>query len=140
MEQLPRQQAVCAQARLPAQMTATLGCEQKLAALVALLRQENAHLVTLTGSGGVGKTRLGLGAARAVQEHFADSVFFVSLAPLRGEWSGATAYYPRGLELATATKDRLGVISLLHGLGEAARTQGMDVLACTRLKQSLRLA
>lgn len=80
-----RQQAVCAQARLPAQMTATLGREQELAALVALLHQEDARLVTLTGPGGVGKTRLGLEAARAVQEHFADGVFFVSLAPLRDQ-------------------------------------------------------
>lgn len=71
------------QAHLPAQLTATIGRADEISALVSLLKQEEARLITLTGPGGVGKTRLGLEVARAVQNIFTDGVFFVSLAPLR---------------------------------------------------------
>lgn len=74
---------VSTQAHLPAQLTATIGRADEIAALVSMLKQEEARLITLTGPGGVGKTRLGLEVARAVQDVFADGVFFVSLAPLR---------------------------------------------------------
>src|SRR5947209_6810162 len=65
------------------QMTTTIGRGEEIAELVALLRQEETRLVTLTGPGGVGKTRLSLEVARALREHFVNGVFFVSLAPLR---------------------------------------------------------
>lgn len=60
-----------------------LGRDEAVAALTDLLTR-GARLVTLTGPGGVGKTRLGLATARAVAAHFADgAVCFVPLAPLR---------------------------------------------------------
>jgi predicted ATPase/class 3 adenylate cyclase/DNA-binding XRE family transcriptional regulator len=66
---------------LPIQPTLLLGREQEVAAIVALLR-ENARLVTLTGAGGVGKTRLALQVAAELVDHFPDGVWFVSLSRL----------------------------------------------------------
>ncbi len=68
---------------LPALLTSTIGRAREIAALVDLLCQPETRLVTLTGPGGVGKTRLSLEVARELQAFFADGVFFVSLAPLR---------------------------------------------------------
>lgn len=81
--EVTRQAVASLPTRLPAQMTATIGRAEEIAALVALLCQEETRLLTLTGPGGVGKTRLGLEVARAMREEFPDGVFFVSLAPLR---------------------------------------------------------
>lgn len=72
-----------ARGSLPALMTTTLGREREIAELVALLRAEEVRLVTLTGPGGVGKTRLSLEVGQALAGDFADGVFFISLASLR---------------------------------------------------------
>jgi predicted ATPase len=69
------------QTNLPLQPTPFVGRERELSELLALLRTH--RLVTLTGAGGSGKTRLGLQAAAELVEEFADGVWFVSLAALR---------------------------------------------------------
>ncbi|HZG34520.1 MAG TPA: AfsR/SARP family transcriptional regulator, partial [Gaiellaceae bacterium] len=67
-------------ASLPAPATRLIGRELEIAAVTSLIRG-GARLLTLTGPGGTGKTRLGLAAAQALAESFPDGVWFVPLAP-----------------------------------------------------------
>jgi len=67
----------------PLQPTPFLGREKEVDALQQLLLRDSSRLVTLTGPGGVGKTRLGLQVAAELAEHFPDGTWFVSLAPIR---------------------------------------------------------
>ena len=63
---------------LPLQLSAFVGRDEDLAAVCALLERE--RLVTLIGTGGVGKTRLALQTAAAVLPHYPDGAWFVDLA------------------------------------------------------------
>ncbi len=67
---------------LPVQPTPLIGRDQPVAAILRLLIREEVRLVTLTGPGGTGKTRLGLQVAAELSETFTDGVYFVNLAPL----------------------------------------------------------
>jgi len=67
---------------LPAQLTPLMGRDQEVAAVCTLLRRKEVRLLTLTGTGGIGKTRLAIQAATQVLADFPDGVCFVSLAPL----------------------------------------------------------
>src|ERR1700740_1082926 len=67
---------------VPAQLTPLIGREQELQTVITLLRQPEVRLVTLTGTGGVGKTRLGLQVATDLRDDFADGVCFVYLASM----------------------------------------------------------
>ncbi len=69
------------QTNLPVQPTPLVGREAELGELLGLLGE--AHLVTLTGAGGSGKTRLALQAAAELVEEYGDGVWWVSLAALR---------------------------------------------------------
>ena len=66
---------------LPAQLTRFVGRERELARVKELIAAH--RLVTLTGPGGTGKTRLALEAAGELLADFSDGAFFVDLAPVR---------------------------------------------------------
>ena len=65
---------------LPVQLTGFVGRERELAHARTLLQREEIRLLTLTGPGGTGKTRLALRAAADVKESFPEGVVFVELA------------------------------------------------------------
>src|SRR5688500_1891685 len=66
--------------RLPAELTSFVGRRRELAGTRRLLA--SSRLLTLTGVGGVGKTRLAMRLAADVRRTFADGAWFVELAPL----------------------------------------------------------
>jgi predicted ATPase/DNA-binding CsgD family transcriptional regulator len=68
---------------LPLPLTRFVGRERDVATLAALLWREGVRLVTLTGPGGVGKTRLALQVVDAIAADFAGGAAFISLAPVR---------------------------------------------------------
>ena len=74
---------VRARRHLPSPTTTLVGRRAEIDELRALVVGEGVRLVTLTGPGGVGKTRLGLQAAYELADRFTDGVFFIALAPVR---------------------------------------------------------
>ena len=69
--------------KVPTPATPLIGRERELAELGELLAQPEVRLVTLTGPGGTGKTRLSLELALEARERFASGVYFVELAAVR---------------------------------------------------------
>jgi predicted ATPase/predicted Ser/Thr protein kinase len=65
---------------LPVPRTAFVGRDKELAAAKGLLLRRDVRLLTVTGPGGIGKSRLALEVARDTAEHFPSGVYFVSLA------------------------------------------------------------
>ncbi len=90
---------------LPVQRTPLVGRDADIARVLELLA--DSRLVTLTGIGGVGKTRLALAAAGAV-ESFADGAFFVDLTPLgSGEQVPASVADAIGLQGGGRVEDQV---------------------------------
>lgn len=79
---------------LPLDTTSFIGRHDEAAQLAGLLRQS--RLVTLTGPGGTGKTRLALHLARQLAHEFADGAWLVALAPLAAESEAAAVTLPGG--------------------------------------------
>ena len=67
---------------LPGQLTSFIGRERDISELQQRLRMKEAHLLTLTGSGGTGKTRLAIEAAKELLDFYPDGVWLVEFAPL----------------------------------------------------------
>ena len=80
-EEFPRLKTLH-QTNLPVAWTQLVGRERDLAELLELLRREDVSVITLTGAGGGGKTRLAMQAAADAAEDYADGVWFVGLAAL----------------------------------------------------------
>src|SRR5205823_290570 len=78
---------------LPVPATPFVGREKEVRELASLLSRQDSRVVTVTGPGGVGKTRLALQAAAEVADGFPEGVYWVALAPLRD---------PSGLESTVA--------------------------------------
>lgn len=69
--------------RLPRPLTTFLGRSRDLATILDLLARDSVRLMTLVGPGGVGKTRLAIEIASAMERQFPDGAEFVSLAAVR---------------------------------------------------------
>ncbi|HLZ70560.1 MAG TPA: helix-turn-helix domain-containing protein [Dehalococcoidia bacterium] len=81
-EQSPRLPRATPRSNLPAPRTRLIGRERELGALVELVSNHAGRLVTLTGIGGGGKTRLAFAAAEALRATFPDGVWLVEFAPI----------------------------------------------------------
>lgn len=67
---------------LPVQPTPLIGREKQVAAVQKMLRRDDVRLVTLTGPGGTGKTRLGLQVAADLLDQFENGAYFINLASI----------------------------------------------------------
>ncbi|WP_210506422.1 DUF4062 domain-containing protein [Naasia sp. SYSU D00057] len=67
---------------LPLPLTQLFGREEECTSIVERLSTDGVRLITLTGPGGIGKTRLAIEAARRLEHVFPDGVVFVPLAPV----------------------------------------------------------
>jgi predicted ATPase len=142
---------------LPASTTSLVGREQAIGEVSGLLRRPRARLVTLTGPGGVGKTRLAVAAGERLRRSFGGNTVFVPLAAITDPGlvlsaiGRAVGVDPAGSPLE-AVADRLGgerwllildnleqVVGAGADLGQLlARCPGLVILATSRTALGLR--
>ena len=123
---------------IPRPVSALIGREAELEEVSALLSES--RLVTLTGTGGVGKTRLALGVAERIGDRFPEGVWFVDLAPVVDAWA-----VPRAVAAALGVReerDRPLTDTLARFLAEKQLLLLLDncehqLDACSRLTAAL---
>ena len=124
---------------LPVPATPFLGRERELAEVVELLTGETTRLLTLTGPGGTGKTRLALQAAAEASASYPDGVWWIPLAPLRDpalvvETAGQVLGSKNGLAEHIADKHMLCLFDNFEQVVEAAAELATLVGACPNLE------
>src|SRR5262249_40213087 len=123
---------------LPVPATPFLGRESEVEQIAALLRKPDVRLVTLTGPGGSGKTRLALQAAGAVADDYDGGVWWVPLAsladPMLVETAAAQALGSKDtLEAAVGDKRLLLVLDNFEHLLDAAAGVAETIGSCPHL-------
>jgi predicted ATPase/DNA-binding CsgD family transcriptional regulator len=123
---------------LPSELSSFVGREKELPEVRRLL--ENNRLLTLTGSGGCGKTRLALAAASELVERFEDGVWMVELASL-----AEPSLVPQAVAFTLGVRERPGS-SLTEALSDYLRTRNLLLIldncehlieACAELAEAL---
>ena len=98
---LPQQGPPAQFNNLPTLLTSLVGREQEVAAVCTLLQQPEVRLVTLTGTGGIGKTRLGLEVGARLQGAFCAGQTHAALTICAGAARSTLAQGPRSAALSS---------------------------------------
>jgi predicted ATPase/DNA-binding XRE family transcriptional regulator len=134
-------------AELPSPLTPFIGRKREAEEVRHRLLRPDVRIVTLTGAGGVGKTRLGIEVARRVRDQFAEGVHFVALAPISDPnlvpsaiaealriKQGAGQSGAEALEQHLRDRRLLLVLDKFERLLEAGPPIARLLAACSRLK------
>lgn len=132
---------------LPVPLTSFVGRALDIAAVEKLLADPDVHLVTLTGPGGIGKTRLALRIAESMRQAFPDGVWFVPLASVRdaallvpaivqtlGLRQSSQRTAESALELHLRDRESLIILDNFEHLLEAGSTVAHVLGGCANLK------
>jgi predicted ATPase/DNA-binding SARP family transcriptional activator len=124
--------------KLPAPVTSFVGRERELSDVVSHLIDRKSRLLTLTGPGGAGKTRLGLESVAAAAATYPDGVVWVSLAPLRDpslvlETIGHSVDADGGLAESIGERDMLIVLDNFEQVVESAPQLSYLLASCPNL-------